>query len=204
MKDSYSVVAVSKHICSNILEPYHYLSNISKGFKSGFNVGLYHLPTNSYAGVCIFTGFPVPELSVGMFGLDRNDQNGLFELSRLCLVPQYQQQEHNLASWFIAKAIKMLRQSNQVRCILSYADNDYHSGTVYAASNFDYYGLTAPKKDFWINTPEGLVKHSRGATKHLDGEWKPRTQKHRFIKLFDKSLKIKWQHQKWNPNAKTL
>ena len=35
--------------------------------------------------VCIFTGNPVPEIAKGVFGLEReNQQEGLFELSRLC------------------------------------------------------------------------------------------------------------------------
>jgi len=144
-------------------------------------------------GVIIYTGFPVPELVKGLFGLKRDDQRGFFELSRLCLDPAWQVKEHNLASWFVSKTIRLLRKGRVVRAVLSYADSDYHEGTVYKACNFTYHGLTAPKKDFWIRTSDGnYVKHSRGKTKGVDGEWRPRSRKHRFLLVFDKSLNILW------------
>jgi hypothetical protein len=147
-------------------------------------------------GVVIFTGFPVPELSKGMLGLDRSDQVGLFELSRLCLEPSIQMKEHNLSSWFLARCIKQLRKTTNVRVILSYADSDFHKGTIYRASNFTYYGLSDPKKDFWVKQEDGsFKKHSRGKIKGLDGEWRKRSQKHRYLLVFDKTLNIKWTSQ---------
>jgi hypothetical protein len=173
---------------------YHYLKDISKGFKSGFNYGL--VKDGVCVGVIIFTGFPVPELSKGMLGLPRNDQDGLFELSRLCLRPEVQQSEHNLASWFVSRAIRALRKDTPVRVILSYADADFHQGTVYSACNFGYYGLTEEKKDFWIFQPDGsFIKHSRGPTKHLQGEWRPRSRKRRFVLVFDKNLSVLWDKE---------
>jgi len=190
-KQEYSIQRVSKWQCIQILFKYHYLKDISKSFKSRFNYGL--IKDGVCVGVIIFTGFPVPELSKGMLGLSRNDQEGLFELSRLCLRPEVQQSEHNLASWFVSRAIRSLRKDTSVRVILSYADADFHNGTVYLACNFNYYGLTESKKDFWILQPDGLfVKHSRGPTKHLQGEWRPRSRKHRFVLVFDKSLSVLW------------
>lgn len=195
MKSQYSIKLITKAEAWVILEPYHYLSKISKGFKSKFNVGLFKSET--CVGVCIFTGFPVPELSKGMLGLHRTDQEGLFELSRLCVVPEVQADEYNITSWFVARAIRLLKRSTNVRCILSYADDDFHQGTIYAATNFTYYGLSAPKKDFWIKTDDGYVKHSRGKTKGIEGEWRNRSQKHRFAIVFDKSLTVQWTPQKW-------
>jgi len=191
VKSDYKIQKIEKSVCAEILLKYHYLKDISKGFKSGFNYGLFK--ENDCVGVIIFTGFPVPELSKGMLGLERSDQSGLFELSRLCLVPDIQQIEHNLASWFVSKAIKMLRKDTNVRVILSYADSEYHQGTIYKACNFDYYGLSALKKDFWIKKADGsFIKHSRGSVKGIDGEWRNRTQKHRFAIVYDKSLKVLW------------
>lgn len=194
VKSNFSIQKIEKSACAEILLKYHYLKDISKGFKSGYNYGLFF--ENKCVGVIIFTGFPVPELSKGMLGLSRDDQKGLFELSRLCLIPQVQNSEHNLASWFVSRAIKELRKETFVRVILSYADADFHNGIVYKACNFVYYGLSKPKKDFWIKGPNGtFTKHSRGAVKGLEGEWRDRTQKHRFAILFDKSLKVLWKEQ---------
>lgn len=195
-KTDYKVKEVSKKEAGTILLKYHYLKDISKGFKSGYNYGIFK--DNILLGVIIFTGFPVPELSKGMLGLERNQQEGLFELSRLCLEPEIQKEEHNLASWFVSRAIRQLRKDTQVKVILSYADADFHNGTVYKACNFDYYGLTAPKKDFWIEQPDGTYKkHSRGKTKGVKGEWRPRSRKHRYLMVFDKKLNVRWEKLKF-------
>jgi hypothetical protein len=192
MKDDYSIKLVSKQDSASILLKYHYLKDISKGFKSGINVGLFK--HDRLVGVCIFTGFPVPELSKGMLGLSRDDQEGLFELSRLCLIPEEQAAEHNLASWFVSRAIKFLKQIKPVRVILSYADSEFHGGTVYKACNFKYYGLSSPKKDFWILQPDGSYKkHSRGSVKNLQGEWRDRSRKHRYVIVVDKKVKVLWK-----------
>jgi hypothetical protein len=198
MKSEYEIVDIDKRECKQILDPFHYLSKISKSFKTKYNFGLIHTPTSQLVGVCIFTGFPVPELLKGMYGLPRTEQEGFYELSRLCLHPDVQTIEHNLASWFVSRSIKRLRFSTNVRSVLSYADADFHSGIVYAASNFLYYGLSDPKCDYWIKQDDGSYrKHSRGKMKGLPGEWRPRSRKHRFVMTFDKSLSIRWQQQKW-------
>jgi hypothetical protein len=192
MKSQYQISRIDKREADSILSRYHYLKNTSKGFKSGYNYGLYK--DRILVGVCIYTGFPVPELVKGMFGLEREDQAGFFELSRLCLDPLVQKQEHNIASWFVSRTIQELRRTTTVRSILSYADSDFHQGTVYKACNFTYYGLTDPKSDFWIKQPSGsFIKHSRGKTKGVEGEWRPRSRKHRFVLIFDKTLDIKWK-----------
>ena len=137
-----------------------------------------------------------------MLGLERTQQEGLFELSRLCLHPDVQTEEHNLASWFVARCIKLLRKETKVRVVLSYADADWHAGTVYKACNFNYYGLTAPKKDFWFKQPDGsFVKHVRGTVKNVEGEWRNRSQKHRFVLVFDKQLKVLWTKQAFNKSC---
>jgi len=195
-KCDYTVRAAVKGECSDLLDKHHYLSRISKGFKSGVNFGLYY--AGEIVGVCIFTGWPVPELLKGCFNLDRTDQSGFFELSRLVLEPSHQNSEHNLASWFISKSLLLLKRGNHVRCVLSYADDGFHRGTVYAASNFKYYGMTNAKKDFWFKRPDGsFEKHSRGAVKGREGEWRPRNQKHRFLIINDKNLRCNWVEQKW-------
>lgn len=199
-KEEYSIREVSKSECKEILEKYHYLSKISRGFKSKFNYGLFR--NGKMVGTCIFTGFPVPELLKGMYGLPRDQQDGFFELSRLCLDPSVQGSEHNIASWFVSRSIKSLRRETKVRSILSYADNDFHSGTVYAALNFKYYGLSSPKSDFWFLQPDGSYKkHSRGKTRGHEGEWRPRSRKHRFVLCFDKSLRILWEERKWGEDC---
>jgi hypothetical protein len=193
-KECFSLKKVDKQSAESILGTYHYLKDISKGFKSGYNYGLFK--GEELVGVCIYSGFPVPELAKGCYGLGRNEQEGLFELSRLCLVPEVQATEHNLASWFVSRTLRMLRKETNVRAILSYADNDFHQGIVYKACNFKYYGLSDLKKDFWFKLEDGSYKkHTRGSVKGKDGEWRPRSQKHRFLITYDKKLTCVWKEK---------
>ena len=195
MKTDYTIDRVTKSDAAELLLRHHYLKDISKGFKSGYNYGLYKnndfspLNIGGIQGVCIFTGLPVPEIAKGAFGLERNEQQGLFELSRLCIHPDTQEREYNITSWFVSKAIKRLRKDTEVKAIISYADSDYHHGTIYRACNFRYCGLSEPKKDFYF--ADG-TKHSRGSVKGCDGEWKDRSRKHRYVMVFDKSLNLLW------------
>lgn len=201
MKSEFYIDRVDKDSCKDLLYNYHYLKDESKDFKSGFNYGLFKhtewecpLRIGGCLAVCIFTGFPVPELGVSAFGLSRDDQEGLFELSRLCIRPDIQKEEYNITSWFVSRCIRKFRKDADVRAILSYADSSHHSGTIYRACNFNYFGLTDQKKDFYYS--DG-TKHSRGSVKGLDGEWKDRSRKHRYMLVFDKTLDIKWNPQEW-------
>jgi len=159
-------------------------------------VGLYK--EGQLVGVAIWTGLSVPETAKGAFGLDRNDQAGIFELSRLVLEPSVQEKEHNLAGWFLSRAEKYLKKSEPVRALITYADDDHHCGVVYAATNWTYHGLTEPKKDFWFANEDGtFTKHSRGKVAGAKGEWRPRSRKHRFTKVFDDKMQTFWPIQKW-------
>jgi hypothetical protein len=188
VKKYYSVEQITKKMARPVLEEYHYLTGIAKDFRSGYNYGLFH--HRRVCGVTIFTGIAVPELPKSIFGIE--NQDGLFELSRLALASDIQEVEHNITSWFVARAIKQFRKDADVKAILSYADSDYHIGTIYSALNFKYYGLTDPKKDFWFN--DG-TKHSRGKVAGREGEWRDRSRKHRYLMVFDKSLKVIWNEQ---------
>ena len=116
MKSDYHIDRISKKDAEELLLTYHYLKDYSKGYKSGYNYGLFRknefspLNIGGPVGVCIFTGLPVPEVAQGAFGLERNEQEGLFELSRLCIHPETQQSEYNITSWFVSRAIKQLQR----------------------------------------------------------------------------------------------
>ena len=205
MKDEYFIDKVSKEEIKNLLYTYHYLKDESKNFKSGFNYALYRksftdvLRIGSPIAACVFTSFPVPELAVGAFGLQRNEQEGLYELSRLCVHPNVQKEEYNITSWFVSRCIKRFRKDTKVKAILSYADSNHHTGVIYRATNFRYFGLSSPKKDFYY--ADG-TKHSRGSVKGAEGEWRVRSRKHRYLMVFDKDLKkrLTWKEEKWYNN----
>jgi hypothetical protein len=195
MKSDFYIDTITKKQAEELLLKYHYLKDISKTFRSGYNYGLFKnndfspLNLGGLQGVCVFTGLPVPEIAQGAFGLERHEQQGLFELSRLCIHPDTQSDEHNITSWFVSRSIRQLRKDTEVKAIISYADSDFHNGTIYRACNFKYCGLTDPKKDFYY--ADG-TKHSRGKIKGAEGEWKDRSRKHRYVMVFDKNLELLW------------
>ena len=197
MKSDFYIDKVGKDEIKDLLYTHHYLKDESKDFKSGYNYGLFRhtewecpLRIGGCLGACIFTGLPVPEIAVGAFGLERHEQQGLFELSRLCIEPSTQSCEYNITSWFVSRAIRQLRKDTEVKAIISYADSNHHTGTIYRACNFKYAGLTDARKDFYF--ADG-TKHSRGRVKGSEGEWKDRSRKHRYVMIFDKSLKLAWK-----------
>jgi len=200
MKSDFYIDKVSKEEIKDLLYTHHYLKDESKDFKSGFNYGLFRstfecpLNIGGCLGTCVFTGLPVPEIAVGAFGLERNQQQGIYELSRLCIRPDIQKEEYNITSWFLSRCIRRFRKDATVRAILSYADADHHTGVIYRACNFQYYGLTDPKKDFYY--ADG-TKHSRGSIRGADGEWRDRSRKHRYLMVFEKGLKPLWKEQKY-------
>lgn len=176
------------------MNQFHYLSKQGYSFRSGYNYGLFY--KDILIGVAIFHTLSVPETAKGCFGLERNKQYGLYELGRLAINPNYY--ERNLTSWFLSKAIKILRKKTNVRAILSYADSELHNGYIYQATNFKYYGLTDSKKDFWILQEDGTYKkHNRGRIRGLKGEWRERSRKHRYLMIFDKTLKCLWEEKQY-------
>jgi len=201
----YFIDKVSKEEIRSLLYNFHYLKDESKDFKSGYNYGLFESNISNFLHVggcraaCVFTKIPVPEIAVGAFGLERDQQDGLYELSRLCVHPDLQRTEYNITSWFVSRCIKRFRKDANVSAILSYADSSRHNGIIYRACNFKYYGLTDAKKDFYY--ADG-TKHSRGKIKGSEGEWRERSRKHRYLMIFDKELKerLTWKEEKWYNN----
>jgi hypothetical protein len=207
VKEDFYIDNVKKCEVRDLLNTFHYLRHESKDFKvSPYSYGLYRnsvtdvLHIGGCIGCVIFTGLPVPEIAVGAFGLQRHEQEGLYELSRLCVHPDIQKEEYNITSWFVSRCIKKFRKDTEVKAILSYADSSHHSGIIYRATNFKYYGKTDSKSDFWIEQSDGsYIKHSRGPIKGLEGEWRERSRKHRYLMVFDKELekRLKWEEEEW-------
>jgi hypothetical protein len=206
MKSDFFIDTVKKCEVKELLNTFHYLKDESKDFKvSPYSYGLYRnsvtdvLHIGDCCGCVIFTKIPVPEIAVGAFGLQRHEQEGLYELSRLCVHPDVQKEEYNITSWFVSRCIKKFRKDTKVKAILSYADSSHHSGIIYRATNFKYYGLSDSKKDFYY--ADG-TKHSRGSVKGVKGEWRDRSRKHRYLMVFDKELKkrLTWKEEKWYNN----
>ena len=191
-KTKYSIKEINKKECESVLNKHHYLGKQGTSFRCGKQYGLF--TEDTLIGAAVFHGISAGETVKGCFGLDPSEQKGFWELGRLAIDSDYT--VPNLTSWFVARCIKLLRSSTEVRAIISYADTGFHTGYIYQALNFKYYGLTSPKKDFFVKQDDGTYKKlSRGSTKDLDGVWRPRTRKHRYLLVFDKKLTVKWKEE---------
>jgi hypothetical protein len=199
MKEDFYVERSSKSEIKDLIYTHHYLKDTATDFRSGTNYGLFKhtewdcpLRIGGALGACVFSPISGRMLMKGAFGLDCEDQDGIVELSRLCIDPEIQGEEHNITSWFVSRCIRQLRKDRNIRAILSYADSDHHTGTIYRACNFIYYGLTDSKTDFFH---EDGTKHVRGPVKGMKGDWRPRSRKHRYLMIFDEELKrrLRWK-----------
>jgi hypothetical protein len=109
---------------------------------------------------------------------DRRTQGEWWEIKRLVMSPVCPK---NSESRFIAITMKLLRKMAMVKGIVTYADDGQgHQGTIYKASGFKSLGMTAPKKDFWVN---GKIQQ-RGKTRGINGEYRDRSRKWLFVKDF--------------------
>lgn len=192
----YEISRISYSLADGFLKRHHYLAQQGNGFLGKAIYGLF-TKTNKFIGVCVFSGISVVETLIGAFeGFTREScQDGFWELSRLAMSDN--DKEPNLTSWFVSKCIKTLRKEEYVRAIISYADSKYHHGYIYQATNFKYYGLTAQKSDFFESRGGGTAQVWRGDVKGRDGFWVKRSRKHRYMIVYDKTLKVKWPEQSY-------
>jgi predicted GNAT family N-acyltransferase len=194
--EQYEIVPIDKITTSDFLKQYHYLSKSGFSFRSGCNYGLFH--DDDLVGVAVFHTISAWETVKGCFGWTKEQQKdcGVYELGRLAMAEEGY--EKNLTSWFLARALKLFRKTNKVRAVLSYADSAFHVGYIYQSLNFGYYGLTAPKKDYWIINSDGSEKKlNRGKPSAYHGEWRERSRKHRYLLIYDKNLVPLWEKQKY-------
>jgi len=139
----------------------------------------------------IYSPLSVPNSALSAFGLPRGSYPDLLEMSRLVLEPSLNGK--NIGSSFIAYSLRELKKKN-IRAVISYADSDRHVGAIYQAANFGYYGLSPQKNDFIFANGKKLT---RGKSKGFAGKWIPRSRKHRYVYLIDKSLNIIWPKERY-------
>jgi hypothetical protein len=195
LKNKYFIEKISRDTAKRLLDEYHYLHE-DGNFRSGINFGLFESNSKLLIGVCVFHSVSAKEIVKGCFSIQSYKLDGFMELGRLCLNPH--KHEKNITSFFLSNSIKLLRKIKNVVALLTYADSHHHTGFIYQACNFEYYGLTSPKKDFFILQEDGTYKKlQRGKCRHLNGEWRDKSQKHRYLIIYDKSLQTIWGKQRY-------
>lgn len=183
-KSIFSIEEINKTTAYEFIRKYHYLGDAK--FFSAQAFGLYHKSTGDLVGVATFAQPQGIVALKGWFGLDNSETN-IYELSRLCMLPQLN--GTNATSFLLGGSIKILKKQGSVRAVITLADSNRHVGSIYQVCNFTYYGLTDKKTDFYRF--DGKV-NPRGKTKDAHGVWIPRSQKHRYCYLLDKTLNVKY------------
>jgi hypothetical protein len=184
-KKIFTIKKIDKSVAYDFVKQHHYLGDAK--FFSKFAYGLYHKDTDTLLGAATFSNPQGSATLKGWFGLTNKDQTVL-ELSRLVVLPSLN--GTNATSYMLGNSLKHLKREG-VRAVITLADDSRHIGSIYQVCNFDYYGLTDKKTDFYSYDDGGKV-NPRGPTKEKQGVWVPRTRKHRYAYMLDDSLGCKY------------
>jgi hypothetical protein len=189
-KKDYTIKQINKKVAYDFIRKHHYLGDAK--FFSKFAYGLFLKETDDMLGVTTFSNPQGAVTMKGWFSLTNQDQTVL-ELSRLCVIPKLN--NTNATSFLLGTSVRLLRKEG-IRAVITLADNSRHSGSIYQVCNFTYYGLSNKKSDFFLYKGDGTFKKNyRGKTNEMPGVWLPRTQKHRYAYILDKTLLCNYNEQ---------
>ena len=143
------------------IETHHYSRNVN-GLKVSKCYGLYI--ENELKGALLFG-----QLSTTAWKKYATNEKDIVELRRMVVLDDMPK---NTGTFFLSKAIKMIKKSTKFKIIVSYADPYHgHCGIIYQAANWSYWGETAT--DVLLKTPEGKLYHSRAMRTKYKGKLKP-------------------------------
>jgi hypothetical protein len=193
IKELYSIKQVSKNEARQIVAKYHYLKN--KDFLFMFAYGLFEKSTDELVGCTVFGRVNGISSTKGWFGIsnDAHESRGIYELNRLVLNPKLN--GGNITSFFLGNVLKLATKEKSVRAIISLADTSLHTGYIYQACNFGYYGMSDGKTDFYAKCEnyDGYKLNPIGKTQDKAGVWLPRSRKHRYLMLYDKTIIVNYE-----------
>lgn len=182
----YRVQEIETHACKDLILNVHY----ARRWPSiSYSYGLFL--DGALVG-CVTFGSPAGSpIRVGLVGVELS--KCVIELNRLCIINN----KKNQATFLISSALKLLRRKGEF-IVISYADpTQGHTGIVYQAANFIYFGLTEKRTDWAVKGKEHLhgqtvadefrgVKDRAAAMRKKyknDFYLKPRAIKHRYVSI---------------------
>ena len=168
---------------------YHYLADAK--FFAVYSYGLYC--KNELVGVATYSNLQGTNSLNGWFGITDNSYPFVLELSRLAMLPALN--GTNATSFLLGNSLRMLNKNKGVRAVTTLATSDRHIGSIYQVCNFEYYGKTDKKTEFFEEVLEKGEQHDRGVKRNKKGVWVNKPQKHRYAYIFDKTLKCLYDKQ---------
>lgn len=157
---TYKVVPCDRSDVKEFIEEWHYSKSIN-GLKIGYCFKL--MDGDTMIGAMIYG-----KLAMGVWNKYVDEKEDLIELRRLCCIDDTPK---NTESYFIGGTLRWLKKNTHIRRVISYADATYgHSGAIYKASNFKYYGMTAKGRVIMYN---GKKYHDKTIRTKYRGVLKP-------------------------------
>lgn len=151
--------------------------------------GLFH--RNGLVGVAVFNSMSSQNTAKGCFGLENTSQMGFYEVGRFVV-----DTAHNVdgvPTLFLSECIERFCNELETKALFAYLDPAAEDSTPFTGNGFDCYGLTPRRSDFYEKLEDGSYKmHSRGKPQGVAGEWRPRPQKGRLLRIFDENLTATW------------
>jgi len=159
------VKRVDRQDIKTFIEKWHYSKTIN-GCIADYCYGLFN--ENILIGAMFFGRMAMKN----QYKRFSDDEKNVIELRRLCCVDETPK---NTESFFIGKALKLLRNDWKKGIVVSYADMDYgHNGTIYKASNFIEIEQTKKGKIIVFN---GKLYHDKSLRTKYNGQLKPFAKK---------------------------
>lgn len=126
----------------DFIEKWHYSSSIN-GCISDYCYGLYN-PNGVLCGGMFFGRMAM----ANQWKRFSDTPDNVIELRRLCCVDDTPK---NAESFFIGRALRLLKHDWRKGVVVSYADKEYnHNGTIYKASNFEMVGeISGARVIYW-------------------------------------------------------
>ena len=196
---NFTVEHINRKAVTTFIEKHHYSHNIN-GIQSYYHFGLY---TEGNFGLPKMIGamlYAMPSMPDTAAKYNPINPRRCMELRRLVCIDDTPK---NTESYFIGKTLRWLKQNTDIEVIVSFADQHYgHSGIIYKASNFDYFGETAKARVLMVDGKEYHPRtmnqkdkpYGRAIKKrYLSGDenifWKKRKSKHIYVYYLNKRIK---------------
>jgi len=197
----FTVEYINRKALVSFIEKHHYSHNVN-GIQSYHHFGLY---TEGNFGLPRMIGammYAIPSMPHTAAKYNPINPNRCMELRRLCCIDDTPK---NTESYFIGKTLRWLKQNTDTEVVVSFADQHYgHAGTIYKASNFEYFGETSSGQVLMV---DGKEYHSRSLNQHRrpygrelkrrydEGDpnifFKKRKPKHIYVYYLNKKIKRK-------------
>lgn len=160
------VMRVERSEIRDFIEKWHYSGSIN-GCIADYCYALYN-PTGEMMGAMFFGRMAM----ANQWKRFSDTADNVIELRRLCCIDDT---PRNSESFFIGKAIRLLKKEWGKGFVVSYADKEYgHDGTIYKASNFKMIGEIKGAKVIWW---DGKRYHDKTIRTKYKGELKPFAQR---------------------------